>query len=87
MAVERVSYGRGLQTRKGGGRNACHDASLGPACKHTRTGITHTGHELCGGPRRDTPTAVLSVPNTISSEANKAEARTGTWEVQDESGT
>lgn len=48
---------------------------------------THTGHELGGGPRRDTPIAVLSVPNTMSSEANKAEARTGTWEVQDESGT
>lgn len=84
MADERVTHGRrGLQTRKGGGRNACRDAIWG-LLVNTRT---HTGHELGGGPRRDTPIAVLSVPNTMSSEANKAEARTGTWEVQDESGT
>lgn len=54
MADERVSYGRGLQTRKGGGRNACRDASLGPACKHTRTRVLHI-LVTAGGPEGTPP--------------------------------
>lgn len=55
MAVERVSYGRGLQTRKGGGRNACHDASLGPACKHTSTVLHILVMSSAGGPEGTPP--------------------------------